>query len=714
LSPGWTNTEKTCLYETLDLTDRLHPGPNALGLTLAGGLYNVQTGRYTKLVTPFRPLVAIAVVRLEYADGSVDFVATDPTWRVAGGPTTFAHFYGGEDFDARRIPAGWDRPGFDDHEWRPACVTPGPGGVLRGYSHASPPFQTYGALTPVAIRRIRPDVIVYDLGQNASLVPRLRITGSPGAAAKIRPAELLNPDGTIDRTSVGGGDASWKFTLAGRPGGESWMPQFFYHGCRYLQVDLSPGADGALPHIDSLVGIVVHSDCLSPGQFQCSSDLFNRIRILVRWAQLNNLAHVLTDCPHRERLGWLEQYHLNGPSLRYESDLTRLYAKTFADMAEAQTVDGLVPDIAPEFVIFSGGFRDSPEWGASVILAAWQHYVWTGDESLLRQNYGTMRRYLDYLSGQARDHLLNYGLGDWYDLGPRPPGTAQLTPIALTATAIYFECTTTLARIAERLGRPEDARRYSAQADLIKVAFNSAFLHSDASTYATGSQTALALPLVVGLVPPAARPAILDALVRAVRTAGDRITAGDVGYRYLLRALADAGRSDVVYAMNTRSDRPGYGYQLAQGATSLTEAWNAERTSSQDHFMLGQIDEWFFGDLVGITPDPAAPGFRNVLIRPQPVAGITWARATIPTPRGPVSCSWSKPRGLFRLELALPVGTTGTVRVPATTLDGVRLDSQPLIGRHPSLAARLEDGCAIFPIESGRHVVVSETVPVEN
>jgi hypothetical protein len=173
----------------------------------------------------------------------------------------------------------------------------------------------------------------------------------------------------------------------------------------------------------------------------------------VRWAQRSNLAHVITDCPHRERLGWLEQYHLNGPSLRYETDLTRLYAKTFADMADAQRPDGLVPDIAPEYVVFDDGFRDSPEWGSAIVLAAWQHYVWTGDDTPLRRNYDAMKRYVAYLASRARGDILDYGLGDWYDIGPKPPGPSQLTPIALTATAIYLEDNQALARIAGRLAR---------------------------------------------------------------------------------------------------------------------------------------------------------------------------------------------------------------------------------------------------------------------
>jgi hypothetical protein len=259
------------------------------------------------------------------------------------------------------------------------------------------------------------------------MVLNLRVRGPRGASVKIIPGELLKQDGTVDHASNGGKNVWWNYTLSGNPDGESWSPRFFYHGCRYLQVETSP-AEGSteLPVVEKIESVVAHSDSTPAGEFTCSSDLFNRIRTLVRWAQRSNLAHVLTDCPHRERLGWLEQYHLNGPSLRYETDLTRLYAKTFGDMADAQEPNGFIPNVAPESIVFSGDFRASPEWSASVILAAWQHYVWTGDDTPLRGNYEVMTRFLEDLARRADGHILNYGLGDWYDVGPKPPGYASI------------------------------------------------------------------------------------------------------------------------------------------------------------------------------------------------------------------------------------------------------------------------------------------------
>jgi alpha-L-rhamnosidase len=707
MTPGWTAYDEVALYDTHDVTPHLRPGPNAVGLLLGSTMYNVRPGRYLKFVSPFRPLMAIGQIRLEYEDGTVETVVTDGRWRVTSGPIVFSNVFGGEDHDARREPAGWDRPGFDDSSWTPAVVRGGPLPALRGASHASPPFRTYETFAPVSVRDLGPGVSVYDFGQNAAMMPRLRVRGAEGARVTMIPAELLNEDGSVDPRSGGRGDAWWSYTLAGREGGEGYFPRFFYHGARYLQVEREAPAGTALPEIESLESVVVHSDSPPAGEFACSSELFNRTRTLVRWAQRSNLAHVLTDCPHREKLGWLEQYHLNGPSLRYETDLTRLYAKGFGDMADAQPSSGLVPDIAPEYVLFTGGFRDSPEWGSAVILAAWQHYVWTGDDTPLRRNYDVMKRYVAYLASTAEDDIVSHGLGDWYDLGPGPPGYAQLTPIALTATAIDYEDVETLARIAARLGRDDDATRYAEDAARIGAAFNREFFDPEAGVYATGSQTAQAMPLVLGLVPEGSRARVLEALVRDVRDHGNGTTAGDVGYRYVLRALAEGGRSDVVYDMNHQTERPGYGYQLAHGATSLTEAWDANPRSSQNHFMLGQIIEWFYGDLAGLAPDPDHPGFERVRIRPQPVAGITWARAVHRSPRGRISVHWRRDGGAFSLDVELPPNTSAEVWMPADDPSDISEGGVPVEQARGVQLLREEAGRVVLAVDSGRYAFSS-------
>lgn len=640
LAPGWTKYDKTVLYDTYDVTALLRTGHNALGILLGNGMYNVRGGRYTKFIGSFGPLKAIGELRLEYADGREEVVGTDSKWRVHPGPITFSCIYGGEDYDARLEPKGWNQPGFADASWEEAAVVSGPGGKLRGLSSAAPPIRAFETLKPVSVHPLRAGVAVYDLGQNVSLIPRIRVKGPAGAVVRITPAELLNADGTVDRVSAGGGEAYWQYTLAGNDR-EEWFPKFFYHGSRYLQVECtaSPGKD--LPVVESLEGVVVHSASEPVGEFSCSNELFNRIRALVRWAQVSNMMSVLTDCPHRERLGWLEQYHLNGPSLRYEFDLAALFTKGMNDMADSQTEDGLVPDIAPEYVQFDGGFRDSPEWGSAFLLCAWQQYEWTGDAELIRRHYAAMQRYVAYLGSRSRNFIVSHGLGDWYDLGPKPPGVAQLTPVPLTATAFYYADAAALANMARVIGNVGDAARYDELARNIGEAFNRQFFDPSRNHYAQGSQCANSIPLAMGLVPAASRAAVLNGVVDDVTHRGNALTAGDVGYRYLLRALAEGGRSDVIYAMNNQSTRPGYGFQLKRGATSLTEAWDAGRDSSQNHFMLGHIMEWFYHDLAGIGIDSSAPAFKKIVIKPAAPGDLTWVKARYDSIYGRIESHWT-------------------------------------------------------------------------
>lgn len=705
LAPGWSKYNKTCLYDTRDITGDLRRGTNAVGVALGNGMYRVLgDGRYTKFKGAFGPQTVIAQIRLEYADGTVDYVGTDDSWRTSAGPVTFNMIYGGEDFDARRIQKGWDGPGFDDAQWQSAVILSGPGGALRGLSCAAPPIREYQIHPPVATHPLTNGDVVYDLGQNAAHVPRITVTGPVGSRIRIIPSELLHPDGSADQSSMGGGQRGWVWCeyTKGTAGRETWAPEFFYVGCRYLQVHLTPATtNGPPPKVKSIAGIVVHSASDPVGQFECSNDLFNRVFRLVRWAQQNNMVSVLTDCPHRERLGWLEQDHLNGPALRYDFGLARLLTKIINDIADSQLTNGLVPTTAPEFAVFRGKndpewrrniFGDSPAWSSTLIIAPWQQYQFDGDLSLFRTHYATMTNYIAYLGSRATNYIVNYGLGDWYDLGPKRPGVAQLTPVALTATAFYFEDAKIMARAAALLGREADAKKYAELAGRIRAAFNENFYNPVNRSYATDSQCANAIPLVMGLCEPTNRPAVLDAIVRDVRARGNGLTAGDVGYRYLLRALADGGRNDVIFDMNNQTNHPGYGLQIAQGKTSLTEAWNG--TFSQDHFMLGQIQEWFYHDLAGIQP--GAPGFKKIIIAPHPVGDLQWVKADYDSIQGKIASHWRRSNGKFTLQITIPANTTATVRVPAQSAGEVEAPADARF-------QRMEDGGAVYETGSGQY-----------
>lgn len=699
LEPGWTNYRKTCLYGTYDITSKVKAGKNAVGILLGNGMYNVVGGRYVKFTGSFGEPKVIAQICLDYANGAHQVIATGPTWKTAQGPITFSCTYGGEDYDARDNMPGWDTTGFRDHAWRPAVVTVGPGGRLVGASQSAPPIVVHKTIEPVSKRQIRSGVWVYDLGQNCSIMPRIRVHGPAGARVTIYTGESF---GDNDFNCTCSKMATYNYVLRGK-GVETWTPRFTYVGARYLLVDgCVPAGEPAiagLPVADSVEGLFVSSSVAETGAFACSSTLYNRTYSLIRWAMRSNTMSVFTDCPHREKLGWLEQDHLVGPSMMYSYDVPRLMNKVTHDTAEAQLPNGLVPDIAPEYVVFNAGFRDSPEWGAAAILVPWQTYEWYGDVDILRNQYSTMKRYVDYLSTMAKENIVSHGLADWLAIEPTSAGQ--------TASAFYYACADIVAQTAKLLGKTGDEQHYRSLANAIRSAYNVAFYDANARHYAGNTQAANAMPVVMGIVEPGNAQAVVDAIVADVHNHGNALTAGDVGYRYVVRALASHGRSDVVFDMNSRSDKPGYGMMLARGATSLPESWDANPGASLNHFMMGHIMEWFYGDLAGIQRDPAEPGYHKIVIRPQIVGDITWARAHYDSVHGRIRSAWTRHGSALTLNVEIPPNTTATVYVPSAEGSRVLESNRAAAAARSVRFSRVEDGCTVYEVGSGTYIFTS-------
>ena len=660
LAPAWSNYRATVYYETFDVTAMLKPGANALGVMLGNGFYNVAGGRYTKYTGSFgHPRLALHL-HLEFADGTTRDVTTDGSWRAQDGPITFSCIYGGEDYDARLELPGWDAPGFDDSAWSRVTTGEAPGGVLRAQS--SPPIKVQRTLATARVTEPKTGVKIYDLGLNFAGWPKLSVRGAAGAQVKMIPGELLTPEGLVTQRSSGG-PTSFRYTLKGA-GEEVWTPRFSYYGFRYIQVETTAT-------IDRLEGEFIHLDAPRAGAFTSSNVLFDRIHTLIDTAVRSNLQHSLTDCPHREKLGWLEQSYLMGASLLYNWDLRTFLPKLIRDVREAQTVDGLIPGIAPEYVTFSGGFRDSPEWGSAGVLVPWLDWQWYGDRQPLAFAYPSMKAYSEYLGTRAKDGLLTYGLGDWYDIGPGAPGYSQLTPQGITGSATWWADLKALEGTALVLGKPDEARGFAAEAGRLRQRFQDAFYQPAALTYATGSQTSLAMPLALGMAPVADRAALADKLVADIRARSNHTSAGDVGYSYVLTALTHAGRGDVIFDMASNPAAPSYAAQLSHGATSLTEAWDANPNSSQNHLMLGHIVQWFYAGLAGIRPDPASPGARHIVIQPEPAGDVSWVKAAWESVRGPVQVQWHIEGGALLVSVEIPPGMTADVRLPGAAAKAV-------------------------------------------
>jgi hypothetical protein len=492
----------------------------------------------------------------------------------------------------------------------------------------------------------------------------------------------------------------FEYTLKG-DGVETWQPQFMYYGFRYVQVEGAVPAnekgEPGLPSVVSLQGLHTRNAADRAGEFWSSNNLFNKTDLLIDWAVRSNMASVLTDCPHREKLGWLEEAHLVGPSIRYNYNIGPLCRKVVQDMMAAQTADGLVPDIAPEYAQFGGPFRDSPEWGSNSVIMPWYMYEWYGDKRVLEDAYPMMQRYIAYLKYRSGDSLLKHGLGDWYDIGPKEPGPSQLTPHGLTPTAMFYYDLTIMSKVARLLNKKDDAQFYEKLALKIKTAYNKKFFNREKMTYGSGSQTSNAMSVYMNLVEPQYKDSVVASIVKEIRGRNNSLTAGDIGYRYLLRVLDDAGRSDVIYDMNSNASVPGYGYQLARGATSLTESWQAFTNASHNHMMLGHIKEWFFSGLAGIRQAKDAIAFKEIEIRPQPVGDVTWVKGSYDSPYGMIRSEWKKSSDVFELNVEIPVNTTAVIYMPAK--EGARVIEGGKVWKDVSF----ENEQAVIKVGSGKY-----------
>jgi len=704
LSPGWTNYQKRCYYNTYDVTAMIKRGKNVIGSIVGNGFYNINRERYRKLVIAFGAPKLILKLEVSYNDGTKEIIITDESWKTTPSPVTFSSIYGGEDYDARLEQEGWNKSGFNDEKWQKALIVKEPTGMLQ--PEKDYPVKIAEVFDPKKISIQKDSIYVYDFGQNASGIIKIKMKGKRGQEVRFIPGELLGEDSLVTQQATGG-PYYFSYTLKGE-NEEIWMPRFTYYGFRYVQasgaVPVNYPNPGNLPVIEDIR--LLHTRNSSPltGSFKCSNKLFNSIYDLINWAIKSNMASVATDCPHREKLGWLEQTHLMGNSIKFLYDIHNLYDKVIDDMIEAQLENGLVPDIAPEYVPFAGGFRDSPEWGSACVILPWDMYQWYGDIEAVRKAYPMMKKYVGYLKEMSDKNILSYGLGDWYDLGPKSPGEAQLTPKSVTATSIYFYDTKLLGEMAELINEKVDAAFYKSLAEEIRIAFNTKFFNPVTKVYSTGSQTAYSMPIFFGMVDDSCKTEVVGNLVRSINDNNKALTAGDIGYRYLLRTLEQEGRSQLIYEMNSKTDIPGYGYQLSKGATSLTESWAALKYVSNNHMMLGHLMEWFFSGIGGIRQPAGSAAYDKIIISPDVVGDLTWAETSFNTVHGEIVSNWKIEGKNFILEVEIPAGCSATVSLPQPDPDKVFENNIPVKKSDLVKIVSVSSGRTSCEIPSGKYI----------
>ena len=714
MDPGWTNYRQTCLYSSHDVTRQLSVGENVIGVLLGNGMYNVPGGRYAKFTGSFGPPKLICQLHVVLADGSTQVLGSDATWKSALGPITFSCIYGGEDIDARREPQGWQTTGFDDHAWSSAAVCQGPGGRL--VAQTAPPVQVADRLEATQIERLANGSYEIDCGVNLSARPVIKVAGKSGQQVTITCAE--------QRGKPWPGH-SHTYTLSGQDE-ETFRPRFTYFSFRYLYVSgvrrpADEHHDDTKPLLLEAGSEFLTSSATAVGSFHCSNPLLNDIDAMITRSVRSNLQSVLTDCPHREKLGWLEVSHLMGPSILYRYDAQQLFRKICRDTTESQLESGLVPDIAPEYTRFKDGFRASAEWGSACVQLPWLLYRWYGDRQVLQSQFDTMARYVRYLSrSRNAAGLVQPGLGDWYDWTPEAGhvGPSQLTPAELPATALLYDDARILVRVAELLGRKDERAEFEDLSEHVRDDFLTAYYRPTTYTVATGSQASLATALYYDLVPREDRDRVLATLIAELHRVSFRQSTGEVCFRMLLQTLADAGRSDVVFKILNRTDSPGYGHMLALGFQTLSERWD-QPGSSMNHCMFGHAQEWFHTSILGIQQAPDSFGFRQLILRPQPVGDLTSAVGYYDGIRGHIESRWKIEKGRFDWHVVIPPNTTAVMYMPAidaqhVTIGNVsaeQIESIRLVGMESTPGESACSTRAVFSVGAGVYDLRSDVEP---
>lgn len=675
LQPGWTDYRQTCFYNTYDVTKELSiQSDHKIKICLGDGMYHTtagQKGRYVYFERSFGRMKFLLQMDILYQDGGKEQIISDESWIQRPGPITFSSIYGGEDYDA-----GLKGENGGEIKSFPAEVSAAPQGKLT--AQKNPPLKVMERLKAVDVKKTDSGYL-YDFGQNFSGFVRMTASGDPGQEIIMIPGEILNEYGEPDQ-SVTGKDYYWKYTF-GNKREAVWEPRFTYYGFRYVLVKgavpindmkIQDGSNGAC--LLDLEGEFIYPDVKQTGDFSCSIQLFNQIHHIIRQAMLSNMKSVLTDCPHREKFGWLEESHLIGPALLFNYDLKNLYNKILGDIRDAQRENGLVPDIAPEYITFGyhEGYVDSPEWGSAAILVPWYLYHKYGEKRILEESYDTAARYIAYLTGKTHHDVLHHGLGDWCDLGVRAPFT-QNTPVPVTATCMYGIDLRIMEQISKILGKQQQEKYYKNLYKQVKKEFNLQFFDNQTGHYATGSQTAQAMALMAGFAEEYYEEKVLEELVLNIRANQNGTTAGDVGHPYVLAALTRYGRSDVVYDMMRVTDRPGYGYQVQCGATALAEEWDGPDPQhphgSQNHFMLGSADEWFYTGLGGIGLVREETQIFRIKIQPYFPKDMEWMQVWHEHPYGKIAVSWKRINTEIELSITLPPNTTGEINLPVLSKD---------------------------------------------
>ncbi|MBC5641917.1 family 78 glycoside hydrolase catalytic domain [Parabacteroides segnis] len=689
LDPAQTNYEQYALYSTFDITSGLVKGENCLGVILGEGWYgqNSVWGPWAKYGDPLFRLQ----MEITYEDGSKEMIVSDESWLWTSGPVLKGNIYAGEVYDATKEIKGWSEVGTQLNGWKNAVVAEGVIPVNL-FPHVMESICLKNEIRAVKKWKDPSGNWIFDFGVNIAGVPQITVNQPKGTHLKMRMGELLREDGSIEYNTTGvfatGVVQTDEYICAGN-GREVWNPRFTYHGYRYLELS----GLAAEPELDWIKTIVVHTDVNKRGEFECSDEQINKLHELAVRTMLNNTHGLPTDCPHRERCGWLGDAHTVAPFENYNFDLNNFWMKYMEDISstssafEKNTLHQKLfntifyfADKAPGIpYMISPGKRlcgvASPDWGTAVVQLPWYTYLYFGNEEPLHKYYQEMKQWVDHVESLTLNdtlstkHIVPYGLGDWC---PPEGNNAIDCPVALSSTAFHYLDASILAKTAAILGKNDDAGYYSGLKDKIAAAFVAEFYDKESTTF--GSQTADAMALDFGLVPAGDEKAVSDAIVRNMKEKYDGFMhTGIFGLGRIGQALSRFGNSKMAWDMFTKTGENSFAYMWTDAdATSLWEILPVNGKSKEmclagsslNHPMQGGYDTWFYEDIAGIRPDVSGPGFKVIHFEPTMTSYLSWAKASIETPYGRTASEWSQEENSLVWIITLPPNTSGIVALP--------------------------------------------------
>jgi alpha-L-rhamnosidase len=488
-----------------------------------------------------------------------------------------------------------------------------------------------------------------------------------------------------------------------------------------VKVEGYPGTPGT----DALTGIVVHSDMPRTGSFTTSDPMLNQLYHNIVWGQKGNFVGVPTDCPQRdERLGWTGDAQVFSRTAAFNFDVAGFFSSWLRDLAADQRDNGSLPDVIPD--VLSRGSKtantSSSGWGDATVIVPWTMYLAYGDTRLLERQYPSMRAYVEYQRKTAGDKLLwnsGWHYGDWLAFATtRADYPGATTDKDLIATAFFAHSTDLLARSAKVLGKTEDARVYHELFERIRAAWTKEFVTAS-GRLSSNTQTAYALALEFGLLPAERRADAGVRLAGDVRTIG-HLTTGFLGTPYLTDALTETGHLAEAYRLLLNKRYPSWLYPITQGATTIWERWDGQKPDSSfqevsmnsfNHYAYGAIGDWMVRTVAGLDLDQAEPGYRHMIVAPQPGGGLTSARAELRTPYGSAASGWTLTGGRMRVTVRVPPNARATVHLPGARVGAVT-EGGRAVGAADGVTSATQSGAtAVLAIGSGEYVFEYATTP---